>query len=289
MGVPHVSGYFDRGHWEAVHAAAGPSGGAAAAAVVGSAAGVLAGALPPGAVVADVACGDGPLLRALPAPLARVGLDLSAHALRRAGERGPGPWARADASALPLRSGSVDAVALLSAWWVLPDVARAVAEAARALRPGGLLLVHIWGRPAACRLITLGASAAARALPELVRPPGVPGPFDATEARVAATLARAGLAPPAWHRFECTWPIGTVAGYWDEFAALAPTAHSAYASAPARTRAAVDRLLAALLAQSSAQSSAQSPSQSSVQSSDGSPGGGVLGLAWRLAAAVKPG
>ncbi len=92
--------------------------------------------LPPGAVL-DVGCGDGALHEVLP-PQARrhwVGLDHSCEMLARA----PRPLVGADAASLPVRSGSVVAVAALWMLYHLDDPGAAIGEAARVLRPGGEL------------------------------------------------------------------------------------------------------------------------------------------------------
>jgi ubiquinone/menaquinone biosynthesis C-methylase UbiE len=71
-----------------------------------------------------------------------VGLDLSAAMLRRAaaGARAAGvslPLVRADALSLPLRAASLDGVTGHSFLYLVPDPAAVLAEARRALRPGG--------------------------------------------------------------------------------------------------------------------------------------------------------
>ena len=79
--------------------------------------------------VLDVGCGDGELLRALPRGHRWIGLDADG-------------WQRmdvlADAVALPVRDGSVPAVAALWMLYHLEDARPAIAEAHRVLRPGGL-------------------------------------------------------------------------------------------------------------------------------------------------------
>lgn len=90
-------------------------------------------ALPTGSLVADVACGDGATLRMLAARgLLGVGVDVEPRAVRRAGCAVVG-----DAQALPLRSGAYDAVVCECAVSTFGDPARALAEVARVLRPGG--------------------------------------------------------------------------------------------------------------------------------------------------------
>jgi ubiquinone/menaquinone biosynthesis C-methylase UbiE len=93
--------------------------------------------LPAGARhVLDLGCGPGNSTRQLPP--GAIGGDQALAMLRRARRRAPGmPLACLDATALPIRSGSLDAVTLHSVLYLLPDRAAALAEIARALRPGG--------------------------------------------------------------------------------------------------------------------------------------------------------
>lgn len=247
--------------------------GDAARRVVESARQRLIGRLGPDPVVLDNACGHSPLLRSLPDGWRRLGADVSGAALRRGRGAAGGAgcrWVQADAGRLPLRSGVVDAVVHLSSWWVLPDVAAAVAEGARVLRPGGVVVVHTWGPAPRCRLITLGAAAIARVLPEMIRPPGLAGPFDAADSAVTATLTGAGFRPPRGSRHRWDWPLGTVPEYWAEFAPLAPTSFSAYRGASADARATIDGILGRLLGQCA------------------DAGHGSLALTWHLAVAEKP-
>ncbi|MFC7070704.1 class I SAM-dependent methyltransferase [Halobaculum lipolyticum] len=67
--------------------------------------------------------------------------DYSAGMLRRARAAGVA-GVRADASRLPLRDGAVDAVVVTDALHHFPDVPGALAEAARVLAPGGVVVVR---------------------------------------------------------------------------------------------------------------------------------------------------
>jgi ubiquinone/menaquinone biosynthesis C-methylase UbiE len=93
--------------------------------------------LPPGArLVLDLGCGPGNSTRQLPA--GAIGGDQLLAMLRRARMRAPRmPLVCLDAAALPVRSGSLDAVTLHSVLYLLPDRIAALREIARALRPGG--------------------------------------------------------------------------------------------------------------------------------------------------------
>jgi SAM-dependent methyltransferase len=121
----------------------------------------LQAASPPGAQVAlDLACGAGaktPWLAACAAPGALlIGLDLDREALRAAPR---GSRVAADAHALPVRPASLDLIWCVAALGLFAapgsqDGAkplRALAEARRALRPGGALIVATaterWARP----------------------------------------------------------------------------------------------------------------------------------------------
>ncbi len=100
-----------------------------------------------GARVADVGCGEGGLVRMLTRAGARtIGIDCGTDQLARARQAPPAgqeTYVAAAGEALPLAAGSLDIVVYFNA---LHHVAvdrqdRALAEAARVLRPGGLLCV----------------------------------------------------------------------------------------------------------------------------------------------------
>ncbi|GAA4023280.1 class I SAM-dependent methyltransferase [Allokutzneria multivorans] len=76
-----------------------------------------------------------------------AGIDLSSGMLRHA--RGRLPVARADAGRLPVRDGSVPAVVTVMVHTDMPEYPAVLREAARVLRPGGVL-VHIGVHPCFC-------------------------------------------------------------------------------------------------------------------------------------------
>jgi ubiquinone/menaquinone biosynthesis C-methylase UbiE len=105
----------------------------------------MAAELPPGArLVVDLGCGPGNSAKHLQdAVNGRViGIDPARAMLALARRRDPRlALVRADGSALPLRDGTADAVAMHSVLYLLPDRAAALHEVARVLRPGGRALV----------------------------------------------------------------------------------------------------------------------------------------------------
>jgi SAM-dependent methyltransferase len=86
--------------------------------------------------VLDVGCGEGELARYLPDD-AWVGLDNSQTML----DRGPAGGVRGEATTLPFADESFDGVAILYVLYHLSDPRRALAEARRVMRPGGLIAV----------------------------------------------------------------------------------------------------------------------------------------------------
>jgi len=106
----------------------------------------LAALLPREWTVADLGCGAGHLAAALAPRVARVvGVDQSEAMLAAARAR-TAPFANVELlpgelEALPLESGSCDAALMILTLCYLPDPAPALAEMARALRPGGRAVV----------------------------------------------------------------------------------------------------------------------------------------------------
>ena len=98
----------------------------------------------PGALVLDLGCGTGAVLE----PLRRrgyrpLGLDVRPEGLASVRARDPDAWVvQAEADHLPLRDGSVDAVLALDVLEHVDDRA-VLAEVARVLRPGGLLIAAV--------------------------------------------------------------------------------------------------------------------------------------------------
>jgi 2-polyprenyl-6-hydroxyphenyl methylase / 3-demethylubiquinone-9 3-methyltransferase len=121
----------------------------------------------PGAVLADLGCGAGLLAPHVAGKGYRhVGVDLTASALVQACAHGVAP-VQGDVLAVPLADGCADVVCAGEILEHVPDLAGAVAQACRLLRPGGLLVLD-----------TLAATALGRFLGITIaeRLPGGPPP-----------------------------------------------------------------------------------------------------------------
>jgi len=117
-------------------------------------------ALAPGERVLDVACGTGLVALAAADTVGAsgrvVGVDLSGRMVEVARERArarglPGArFARMDAERLVLGDASFDVVTCALGLMYVSDPARALAEMTRVLRPGGRLVLAVWGDRARC-------------------------------------------------------------------------------------------------------------------------------------------
>ena len=95
--------------------------------------------------VLDVGCGTGMLARRLTdAGYAVTGLDLSPEALRLAKTRGLETLVEGSVNALPFPENSFDAIVSLDAWYhQAVNDALAACEAARVVKPGGIVIVNL--------------------------------------------------------------------------------------------------------------------------------------------------
>jgi SAM-dependent methyltransferase len=129
-----------------------------------------------GTRVLDVGCGAGGFSQLAAAAGATVtGIDAAASLVEIARERVPaGRFDVGDSQFLPYADDSFDAVAGINSFQYAADPVAALAEARRVAKPGGTVLVVVWGREERTEYV-----AVLRALRPLLppAPPNAPGPF----------------------------------------------------------------------------------------------------------------
>ncbi|MFI5926181.1 methyltransferase domain-containing protein [Micromonospora sp. NPDC051543] len=142
-----------------------------------------------GAVLVDLGCGAGLLAPHLVGKGYRhVGVDLTRSALVQAAGHGV-RVVQGDATAVPLPDGCADVVSAGELLEHVPDWPRAVAEACRLLRPGGLLVLDTLNDTALARLVAVRI---AERLPTVPR--GIHDPRLFVDARaLVAECARHGV------------------------------------------------------------------------------------------------
>lgn len=91
--------------------------------------------------VLDLAGGTGRVSDVLASEYEPLVADVSGPMLRRAAARGL-QTVRSDAGRLPIRDDAVDATVIVDAYHHLPDRAGALAEAARVVAPGGVVVIR---------------------------------------------------------------------------------------------------------------------------------------------------
>jgi len=145
----------------------------------------------PGAVLVDLGCGGG-----LMAPhVARlgyrhIGVDLTESALRLATTHGIATI-RADVRHVPLADACADVVTAGEILEHVPDMAAAVGQACRLLRPGGLLVVDTLADTALSRLVAVTLAERMPGGP----PPGIHDPaLFVNRKELVAACARHGVA-----------------------------------------------------------------------------------------------
>ena len=196
----------------------------------------------------DVAAGTGEpgLTVARLAPRGHVVLtDLAAEMLdiatRRANEQGITNFETRVCSAeeLPFGDATFDGISVRFGYMFFPDVAKATAEFARVLKPGGRLCSSVWAGPGENPWTTIAVQAIAAEAVLAPPDPGGPGMFRcAAPGYVSALYEAAGL------REVAEWDVGvelvtrSPAQYWEmisEHASLA-VAELQQVSEPARER-----------------------------------------------------
>ncbi|MDO5533586.1 MAG: methyltransferase domain-containing protein [Propionibacteriaceae bacterium] len=157
-------------------------------------------------LVVDVACGSGAMVRELARPSRTViGVDLAESELRLAAQRSPGAWLCADARALPLASGSVDAVVSSMGAVVIQPARALFTEVGRILKPGG---VFAFTAPTVLPLHPRDLATSVGLVGRLRSLPRFPGPTEITgyvDALVGTGLRKVEDARERYH-FEVATP-----------------------------------------------------------------------------------
>jgi 2-polyprenyl-6-hydroxyphenyl methylase / 3-demethylubiquinone-9 3-methyltransferase len=110
------------------------------------------------AVLVDLGCGAGLLAPHLEGKGYRhIGVDLSLEALRQAAAHGV-LGVQGSVLAVPLPDACAEVVVAGEILEHVPDLPRAVAEACRLLRPGGLLVIDTLAATALCRFLAIGVA-----------------------------------------------------------------------------------------------------------------------------------
>ena len=114
-------------------------------------------AIDEGQRVLDLGCGTGVFLRAAADRGAQVvGLDAAEGLLTIARQRVPGADVHCgDMQDLPSGDDGFDVVTAFSSLFFADDMTRALSEAGRVCKPGGTVLVQVFGRPGRCSLEVL--------------------------------------------------------------------------------------------------------------------------------------
>jgi len=193
----------------------------------------------PGTALLDVGCGAGLACTLAAARGAAVaGFDATPELLAIARQRLPGAdFQLGDMEALPYPDGRFDVVTGFNSFQYAASPVRALQEARRAVRPGGQVVIAVWGRPEETQ-----ATGYLKALGSLLPPPppGAPGPFALSEPEALAALARqAGLNPQHHGAVSCPWEYADLETAVRGLLAAGPSVRAIQVAGDERVRAAV--------------------------------------------------
>jgi SAM-dependent methyltransferase len=189
----------------------------------------------------DAGCGAG--LAALLASLRGASvsaLDASPGLLAVARARLPEADVReGDLEALPFDDGSFDAVVAVNSVFYAADMAAALRELVRVVRPGGRVVVTAWGPPERCEFLAAVLPAIGPLLPP--PPPGAPGGGPgalAAPGALASALTQAGLRVVEQGETSCPFVFPNAEASWRGNASAGPNQLAIAHSGEAAVRAA---------------------------------------------------
>jgi len=153
----------------------------------------------------DVGCGPGLAAQTLAKRIGRIaGIDAAAPSIAIAQRRVPqGDFRLAEMETLPHSDATFDLLTGFNAFQYAAKPVNALREARRVSKPGGHVVIAVWGLPEQCE-----AAGHLKALGALMPPPppGAPGPFALSdEAKLKAFAAEAGLTPQTIVDVACPW------------------------------------------------------------------------------------
>ncbi len=158
-----------------------------------------------GQKILDAGCGSGGAsIEATKLGCIVTGLDASEPLLAVARKRLPDVrFDRGDLEELPYRDEVYDAALAINSVMYAADMARAIQELARVVRPGGRVVLTSWGKPEDCEMkVMLSAIGALLGPPK----PGSGGPFALSAPGALDSLLRAaGLRPVASGESVCVF------------------------------------------------------------------------------------
>lgn len=199
--------------------------------------------LKPGQRVLDLASGPGVLARGTAGRISgglAVASDIAELALRegllRAQEEGVRDitFAAADAEHLCFPDGTFDRILCGLGLMFFPDAPRALAEMRRVLKPGGRVVLSLWGEEVRAPLVSCALQCIRRMLP----PPRVErlSPFRFGQpALLRQTLDEAGFTGVEIHPHTLRCAFASAAEYWQAFRDLAGGAAAGLSRLPAET------------------------------------------------------
>jgi SAM-dependent methyltransferase len=153
----------------------------------------------------DVGCGPGLAAQTLAKRIGRIaGIDAAAAFIAIAQRRVPhGDFRVCEMETLPHADGTFDVVTGFNGFQYAARPVNALREARRVSKPGGHIVIAVWGLPKECE-----AAGHLKALGGLMPPPppGAPGPFALSdESKLRAFATEAGLVPLAVVDVACPW------------------------------------------------------------------------------------
>jgi SAM-dependent methyltransferase len=159
----------------------------------------------PGSSLLDIGCGAGMFCRMAAAKGATIaGLDAAAELVAITRERVPGGDIRqGEMQSLPWGDATFDVVTGFNVFHYATDPRVALGEARRVTKPGGHIVVMVWGQPSQC-----DATAYLRAVEALLppQPQGGPERFSlSAPGQLEALMSAAGLHPGPGHEVITEW------------------------------------------------------------------------------------